>query len=400
MLSKKKERIYEKLNGQISELADHVPYYFIELGESLFFMLDKELYEVKYDDIASYLRHTDAGKINRRTVFALRNIYKYFRDYIYTERGRALLYFIGWTKANILYQHREKFERVLEIGALNLDDITMYAYGFKKKDLVDNLEDKQPLELWRDIYEKTHMEIDLDDPFKGGIVLQEKAIHQCYGFEPGEEQETGPLVIKEMVEKEFSDDLLLEILSYLREISSLYYSLYLKLSMKVMRDLTRPGILKELEEMAFYREAHDFQAIMNDQELIREMLQKSFMNSDELSEITGVDVSNIQEWLQDETHNTTGTKDQSLFSLRDARKTLLIEKYLDAGKKKESAKEKVEEILEEERSYKIMVPYKEMSEKALEVVDDINEGQILRRGGGRLSMLREKGLADNDVTEE
>lgn len=396
----RKERIYEKLNTQISELADHVPYYFIELGESLFFMLDKGLYEVKHDNLKSYLKHSDAGKINRRVIFALRNIYKYFRDYIYTERGRALLYFIGWTKANKLYKHREKFEEALEIGALNLDDVIMYAYGLKKGDLVDNLEDKEPADLWRDIYDKTHREIEFDDPFKGGIVLQEKAIHQCYGFGPEEEQKTGPLVIKEMVEKEYSDDVLLDILSYLREISSRYYSLYLKLSMKTEKDLTRLGVFRQLEEMAFYREAEDFQAIMNDQELIREMLQKSFLTPNELSEITDIHVSKVKKWLEVEPSNKPEKGGQPSFSLRDARKAILIQDYLGSGKKEDSAKEKAEEILKEEQNYKIRMPYKEMAERALEVVKDINERQILRRGGDRLSMLREKGLAKNEDIEE
>lgn len=395
MKGAKKIKVYEKLHEQISELVQDVPNYFIELGESLYFMKESNLYELKFDNWGAYYRNIEAGNIDKRAVNNLIGIYEFFENYLNTEKGRLLMYVVGWTKLYhfVKNENKEKFQEPLDIGALNLDDLVMYAYLNSKNTLEENFDEKDPPELWRDIYLQTHICKGEDDVFKEGILQTLEATSQLYSSGSVSGIKTPPIIGKKMSEGNLSDQDLMKILAHTRAISQHYASIYTMLSKKTFSELTRPSILNELEDMGFYKSEHEFQEILNEQDLIREMLQKGFLNYEDLTELTDVNTSKIRNWEEaGYIKRVEENGNQNLFSLRAARKIQLIEDYIDSELSESSAAKKAERIIQEEENYRIRLPYKELSDRARELKNLIKEGQFLSSEGRQLKNLREKGL--------
>lgn len=376
MKKKKKKRIFKALDAQIRRISKDVAQNFVLLAESLDLMESYELYEFEpnINNFRSYrksvgLDHSRPGKII--------NIINFFNPYHDRPKGAYLMYQAGWTKLDLITGKKDKFEKALELGYLNFDDLALYAYKSTYRNLESKLENLNPPKLWDNVYSETHKSIPLKKPHSQllprntiGDVFFLGKILDVYSFD-----HMPSVQIKNI--RSYPNSKCREVIGYLRhaffnikKIDELF-GVGPSQNHQEFINHARPNGLAKIEK-ASIRVDPGFKG--RDEIAIKKLLNRILLTYEDLLEL-GIPNSRIKKWIMlEETWIPDRVpRTEEYFSLKSVRKLKLSVKKIDRLLREQHARKEINRIVNEEVQFRILTPYYELAGSILDLLDDREE---------------------------
>lgn len=356
MKEKKRSRLYRKLDHQIKGLIDKIPNHFLLLGESLAHMKNSGIYQAKYDRFRQYYRKE--LPVSHTTTYRLIGIYELFDPYLQKEPAFDLgrLYKIGWTKAQKIEKHKDKFIKALDKGAIRLIEVASLAHNYKSSELEKIFQNKTKKEIIAKILRYYNNE-EPEDYLNLRYVLVSKILDRLENQIPFLPPKMVEGLKHDLKQFEHNTDKLLEFLGALRDMHYNYKRIkHLHLT-TVSFDRLPYGAYEKSEKGRRYR------VILLWAFSLKRIVRHIMVQHTSIPLFYNTKLSKLREWSDKgyiEIHWWGVRQGRAHVDLENIRKINLIKSGLEEGLELENSVRKAGRIISEEKKYNIKFPYFEI----------------------------------------